>query len=362
MKTINFFSAITITAISFLFINTAYAKPVNWRIAESWPENFPFFGEVVENMATNVERLSNGEFKIKIVPKGEHKRALKVFEMVQEGEFEMAHTSAHYWKSRDINTGFFTALPMGMVMAEKYAWFYHGGGLELMQKVFSKHKLLSYPGGNTGTQMGGWFKKEIKTLEDFKGLRIRLPGIAAQALKNLGAEPVNIPGGELYEALKTDKIQALEYVGPAMDYSRKYHEVANYYYTGWHAPGSELQFLVNKDSFEQLSAQFQNILITSMRLAAYDMFPHIYHKNAEVLDIILKEHPEVKIRAFPTRIFRALANETRKEIDQIALKGDDLTREIVQSRHAYLSKVRKWTRISDQAFLNSAVIIPPKIQ
>lgn len=335
--------------------NTAFAQnTVKWRIAESWPKGFPLFGDVVRNMAKRVDLLSGGEFKIQIVSRGEHKRPLGVFDMVQAAEFEMGHSVSQWWIKKDPNTAFFTSVPMGMIAPEKHAWFYHGGGIELMQKVYSKYGLLSYPGGNTGTEMGGWFSKEVKTIEDLKGLKLRIPGWGGEVYADLGSEVTLLPPGELYPALQTGKLDGLEFIGPALDYGMKFHEVADYYYTGWHSPGTELQFLVNKAKFEKLPVKFQEILKLAMKVSAYDMYPQTYHQSSVNLDKILKEHPNVKIRAFPRALFREFGRIMDEKLDETARQGDDLTKEIVNSMREYKRISRQWTRISDQAFINNS--------
>ena len=341
--------------LSIFSINAANAKTVKWRIAQSWPKDFPLFSEVVTNMVKSVDTLTNGQFQIEIVTKEQHKGALKVFDWVKEGEYEMAHTSSHYWTSKDFNTAFFTAVPMGMITSEKHAWFHYGGGMELMQKVYGKYNLLSYPGGNSGNQMGGWFTKEVTSLSDLKNMRMRVPGLGGQVLKKLGAKILKIPGGELYAAMRDGKLDSMEFVGPALDYERKYHEVADFYYTGWHSPGAELQFLVNKEKFETLSPQFKAVLTIAMSQAAYNMNVQTYHQNAENLETIFKDHPNIKIRAFPRRVYRAFGAAMDEILRDKAESGDDLTKEIIESRKNYLTKIRQWTRISDQAFLNNVL-------
>ena len=343
-----------ITLLSFFSVNLVHAEPVKWRIAESWPKGFPLFGDVVRGMVEKVDLLSDGQFQIQIVSKEEHNRSLEVFDMVKDGEFQMGHSVSQWWIKIDPNTAFFTSVPMGMIMPEKYAWFYHGGGIELMQKVYSKYGLLSYPGGNTGTEMGGWFKKEIKSIDDLKGMKIRMPGWGGEVYTAAGSEVTLIPPGDLYPALRDGTLDALEFIGPALDYGMKFHEISKYYYTGWHSPGTELQFLVNKAEFEKLSQQNQTILLTAMKLSAFEMYPQTYHESAINLDKILKEHPEVQIRAFPTAVFRQFGDIMAKNLEERAKNGDDLTKEIIQSRADYFRKARQWTRISDQAFLNNS--------
>lgn len=327
---------------------------VNWRIAETWPKDFPLFGDAVKKMIKNVDELSNGQFKITSVTKETHKKPLGIFELVQDGEFEMGHSASYYWKDRDVNTTFFTTVPMGMVATEQHAWFYHGGGMELMQSVYGKYGMLSFPGGNTGNQMGGWFKKEITKVDDLKGLRMRIPGIAGEVMQELGVETVNIPAGELYKALEAGELDALEWVGPSLDLGMRFHEIANHYYTGWHEPATELQFLVNQKAFDDLSDSLKNILIVSMRLAAYDTYVEIYHQSAENLAIMRAQFPDLKIRSFPSSVYRALVRASAKRVDELVSEGDELTKRIVDSQRSYSKKVRLWTRFSDQAYLNNA--------
>ena len=326
---------------------------VTWKIAETWPKDFPLFGDAVKKMISNVDRLSGGKFKIISETKEIHKKPLGIFELVKDGEYQMGHTASYYWKGRDVNTLFFTTLPMGMVANEQLAWFYYGGGKELMEKVYSQYGMLSFPGGNTGNQMGGWFKKEINTIEDMKGLKMRIPGLAGDVLSSLGVEVTNLPPGELYDALKSGKLDALEWVGPSLDLGMKFHEVAKYYYTGWHEPATELQFLVNEKEFKKLPKVYQEVLVASMRLAAFDTNVHIYHQSAENLTKMRQEFPDIQIRSFPSAMYRKLSEETQRKLDEFAKNGDDLTKEIVQSIRDYSEKTRLWTRFSDQAYVNN---------
>ncbi len=330
------------------------AKTYEWRLAQTWPKGMPLFSDVSKEMARIAKELSNGRLLITIDAKEDHERALGIFDMVKQGEYQMGHSASYYWKNTDINTQFFATVPLGMIAVEQYAWFYYGGGLELMEKAYAKHNMLSFPGGNTGNQMGGWFLKEIKSLEDMKALKMRIPGIAGDILKELGSEPVVIPGGELYDALKSGEIDGLEWVGPSIDLGMNFHEIAEYYYTGWHEPATMLQFLINQEAYDSLPDDLQNILRVSMRLAAYDNYVDTYHTSAVNLKRLRTEYPNIKIRSFPSDVMRALRIQTDKKVAEIAAKGDPLTKEIVDSINQYTDKVRWWTRISDQAYLNNS--------
>lgn len=327
-------------------------KVYKLKLAESWPPNFPIFGDATKNMAAMADKMSNGRLKITIDSKNKHKAPFGIFDMVKSGQYDMGHSASYYWKGKDPNTLYFTTMPFGMIAPEQYAWFYHGGGMELMKKVYDKHGLLSFPGGNTGNQMGGWFRKEIKSVDDLKGLKMRIPGFAGEVLAKLGAKPTNIPAGELYTALERNTIDALEWVGPSLDLRMGFHKIAPFYYTGWHEPATELQFLVNKRSFNKLPPDLQEILVVAMKTAAYDMYIQSYHESAENWAKMKTEYPNIKVKTFPKAVMDALRKANEELLAERAA-ADPLAKEIIESQKKYLAIVRQWTDISDRAYLNS---------
>ncbi|MCB1773773.1 MAG: TRAP transporter substrate-binding protein [Gammaproteobacteria bacterium] len=322
------------------------------KLAETWPPNFPIFGDATKSLKAMVETMSEGRLEITIDAQNKHKAPLGIFDMVKAGQYDMGHSASYYWKGKDPNTLFFTSMPFGMTAPEQYAWFYYGGGMELMAKVYDKHGLLSFPGGNTSNQMGGWFQKEINSLDDLQGLKMRIPGFAGEVFAKVGAKPTNIPAGELYTALERRTIDALEWVGPSLDLRMGFHKIAPYYYTGWHEPATELQFLINKRKWDQLPADLQEILRVAMRAVAYDMYAHSYHLSAENWATIQNDYPNIKIKTFPQEVLDAM----RKANDELLAEraaNDPLAKEIIDSQAAYLAKARAWTNISDKAYLNS---------
>lgn len=330
----------------------AQDKVYRWRLAETWPTNFPIFGDAARNMVENVKRMSNGRLLISIDSKNKHKSAFGIFDFVKSGQYQMGHTVSYYYKGKDINTLFFTTLPMGMIASEQYAWFYYGGGKELAQKVFGKYGIRHYPGGNTSNQMGGWFKKEVNSLDDLKGLKMRIPGFAGEVLAQLGAKPTLIPAGELYTSLERGTIDALEWVGPSMDLNMGFHKIAPYYYTGWHEPGSELSFMVNEKAFKSLPSDLQAILEVAMQEAAFQMTAQSNHASAVNWEAIQKDYPNIQVKSFPPEVMAALKQANNELLDKLETKGG-LTAELIQSRRNYMKKARAWTAISDQAYLNT---------
>ncbi len=335
-------------------INPAVAadKVYRLKLAETWPPNFPIFGDSTKNLAKTVKAMSNGRLIITIDSKNKHKAPFGVFDMVRGGQYDMGHSASYYWKGKDPNTLFFTSMPFGMTAPEQYGWFYFGGGMELMKKVYDKHGMLSFPGGNTGNQMGGWFQKEINSVADLQGLKMRIPGFAGEVLAKLGAKPTNIPAGELYTALERRTIDALEWVGPSLDLRMGFHKIAPYYYTGWHEPATELHFMINKKSWNKLPADLQEILRVAMRNAAYDMYIQSYHLSGENWDKMKSEFPNIKVKTFPKEVMDALRKANAELLAERA-KEDPLAKEIIDSQEAYMKKARVWSEISDNAYLNS---------
>ena len=348
--------AVVVFAIAFstLFLSSAHSadKVYRLKLAETWGPNFPIFGDATKNMAAMAEKMSNGRLKITIDSANKHKAPLGVFDMVSKGLYDLGHSASYYWKGKDFNTLFFTSMPFGMIAPEQYAWFYYGGGMDLMNKVYARHNLLSFPGGNTGNQMGGWFRKEIKSLEDLQGLKMRIPGFAGEVFAKVGINPTNIAPGELYTALERGTIDALEWVGPSLDLDMGFPQIVDYYYTGWHEPATELQFLVNKKKFEKLPADLQEILIAAMKLSAYDMYAHSYHESAVNWATMTKDYPNLKVRTFPDDVLQAMRKANEEILKERAAK-DEVAKEIIESQAAYLRISRKWTEISDKAYIDS---------
>jgi TRAP-type mannitol/chloroaromatic compound transport system substrate-binding protein len=352
-RTVTLARTLRLLAVAVLLVaaSTAQAAPkYQWKLAMTWGTGFPIFGDAVDKMALLVKEMSNGEMEIRIDSANKHKSAFGVFDMVKAGQYEMGHTASYYWKGKDVSTMPFTTMPFGMIAPEQYAWFYYGGGMELMKEVYAKHDLYSFPGGNTGNQMGGWFKKEMKTLDDFKGLKMRIPGFAGEVLAKLGVVVTNIAPGELYTALDRGTIDALEWVGPSLDLKMGFQKIADYYYTGWHEPATELQFLVNKGKFDALPKHLQAILTTAMEFAAYDMYARSYHESAVGLASIAKEFPNVKIRTFSPQILAAM-KKANDELIKADMAKDPMFKKVIESQEAYMKMARRWTEISDYDYL-----------
>ncbi|WP_419768848.1 TRAP transporter substrate-binding protein [Arcobacter sp.] len=328
----------------------ANEKVYKLKMATTWGPTLSPLIDTSRNMAKLAEEMSNGRLKIRVDAANKHKAPFGVFDMVKAGQYDIGHSASYYWKGKDINLLPFTSMPFGLTAPEQYAWFYYGGGLELMQKAYSKYGMYSFPGGNTGVQMGGWFRKEIKSLDDLKGLKMRIPGFAGEVMAKLGVEVTNIAPAELFMALERNSIDALEWVGPSMDIKMGFHKVAPFYYTGWHEPASEMQFMVNKDSFNKLPKDLQKILVVAMRVAAYDMYIQDYDLNATAWQEMKKEYPNIQVKTLPKDVMDAL-KKANKELRVDLSAKNPLLKEILDSQDTYMKKVREWSKMSDYLYL-----------
>lgn len=351
-----FFSKIIMTAaaLALLASPAMAAKTVKWKLAMTWPSTLTPLASPPAMMAKLVEEMSGGKFLIKLEGKEKHKAPLGILDMVKGGQYQMGHSASYYWKGKDISMIFFTTTPFGMTTAEQYAWFYYDDGMKFMNQVYDRFKVLSFPGGNTGVQMGGWFKKEINSLDDLKGLKMRIPGLAGEVFARLGVNVTNIPPGELYTSLDRGTIDALEWVGPGMDIKMGFHKVAPFYYTGWHEPASEMQFLINKRAFKKLSPENKAILKTAMKAASADMYYENFAASANAWEKMKTDFPNIKVKTFPLPVLKAMKKATDDVLNQYAAK-DPVFNEILTSQRKFMKKAREWTIISDYNYIKTSI-------
>lgn len=328
----------------------AEQKKVRWKLAMSWPNTLTPLADAGTDLATMVSEMTGGNFEIRVEGAEKHKAALGILDMVKGGQYEMGHSASYYWKGKDVTTTFFTTAPFDMTDPEQFAWYYHGGGMDLMQKVYSKFDVMSFPGGNTGVQMGGWFRKEIKSLDDLKGLKMRIPGLAGEVFAKLDVNVTNIAPGELYTSLDRGAIDALEWVGPGMDIKMGFHKIAPFYYAGWHEPASELQFLVNKKAFEELSPEYQAILKAAMEAARGRQVAANFEANAKAWQQMKMDYPNIKVMKFPEPVLEAMKQATDEVLEGYAAENAEF-KEVYESRKAYLEAARSWSKISTQNYL-----------
>ena len=323
-----------------------------WKMVTTWPPGFPGMQTGVSRMVEQIEQASNGRLKIKVYAGGELVPALEVFDTVSRGTIEMGHGAAYYWKGKSEAAQFFTTMPFGMTVLEMNGWLYYGGGLELYRELYAEFNLVPFPAGNTGVQMGGWFNREINSIDDLKGLKMRIPGIGGEALARAGGTPVTLPASEVFTSLQTGVIDASEWVGPYNDLSLGLHETARYYYyPGWHEPGPTLECIVNKAALESLPDDLRMIIQLAASSLNETMMAEFTARNAESL-VEVENNPEIELRRFPEEVLRQLRGYT-EEIMAELVASDPHAAKIYASFSAYKTKAERWTKISEKAFLET---------
>ena len=321
-----------------------------WSCVTSWPPKFPGLGMAPENLATRIAAASGGRLKIKVYGAGELVPAFEVFDAVSRGTVEMGHGAAYYHKGKVDAAQFFTAIPFGMTNMELNGWLYYGGGLELYRELYEPFDLVPFPTGNTGVQMGGWFNKEINSVQDLKGLKMRIPGLGGEVLRRAGGTPVTLPGAEIFTALQTGSIDATEWVGPYNDASFGLHKAAKYYYyPGWQEPGPGLETIVNKAAWDALPPDLQAIVNTTCQAITTDMAAEYTHGNAMSL-ATLQADSNIEIRPFPTEVMAVLRSLAKEVIAEL-MANDPAADKIGTAYFEYLEKAAENSRISEAAYL-----------
>ena len=323
-----------------------------WRLVTAWPKNYPGLGMAPERIANLVEEMSNGQMKITVYGAGEQVPAFGVFDAVSSGSHQMGHSGGYFWKGKAPAAQFFTGVPFGLTADEINAWTNRGGGLELWREVYEPFNIYPIPAGNTGTQMFGWFNKEINSLDDIKGLKMRIPGIGGEVLKRAGGIPVTLPGGELFTALQTGVIDATEWVGPYNDLTFGFHQAAKYYYyPGWHEPGSMLELLINKDQWEALPKHLQVIIETASKAVNQDILDEYTARNNRALRELVDVHG-VELRKLPDDViaeFKVIANDI---LEENAAK-DPKVNKVYQSYKQFKEEVSAYHKVSEDAFVEA---------
>lgn len=335
-----------------LDIGVAGGEQFQWKMITTWPKNFPGLGFAAENFARSVEKMSGGRLTVRVYGAGEIVPALGVFDAVSEGVVDAGHGAAYYWKGKVPASVFFTAVPFGMTAQETNGWLHYGGGLALWQEAYAPYNLVPMAGGSTGVQMAGWFNKEINSIADLKGLKMRIPGLAGEVFAAAGGTAVTIPGGELYTSMQTGVIDSVEWVGPYNDKSLGFHQVAKYYYyPGWHEPGSILEFVVNKESLEALPEDLQAIVRYASRAANQDMLDEYTARNNAALQSLVDEHG-VQLRRLPDDVLLALWQGTQTAMQEL-VESDPMAAKVYASYSEFYKGVRNYHHISEQAYLNA---------
>ncbi|MDG6778611.1 TRAP transporter substrate-binding protein [Thiomicrorhabdus sp. zzn3] len=327
-------------------------KTYEWKMVTTWPKNFPGLGTGANNVARLINEMSGGRIKVKVYGAGELVGAFEVFDAVSRGNAQLGHAGAYYWKGKIPSAAFFSSVPFGLTANEMNAWLYYGGGMELWEEAYKPFGLIPNPAGNSGTQMGGWFNKEINSLKDLEGLKMRIPGLGGEVFKRAGGVPVTLPGGEIFPSLQSGALDATEWVGPYNDLAFGLYKATKYYYTpGWHEPGTTMECMINEKAFNELPADLQSIVRNAIKVANLEMLSEYTARNQQALQTLIKEHG-VELRRFPDEVLKELKALSEQVVEEEA-KQDELSGRVWASQKAFRDQVVQWTEASEQAYLQA---------
>ena len=336
-----------------LFSSQLFAKKdIEWKLALNWNTTLAPLSSPSFKIARIVKEMSDGNFIIKIDGLEKHQSSNKLLNMVQKDEYQIAHTNSAQWKEQDINTIWFSGIPLGMTTKEQYTWFYYGGGEQFMSKVYDKFNLLTFPGGDLGTQMGGWFKKEIHTISDFDGLNINTKGITSEILSMYKVNIKNIPRSKINDAFLNGELDMINGTSPSMDTKMGYHKIAPFYYTSWNKPASQTQFMINKAAFEKLPHQYKIILKNAIKVASYDLYYENFYASLQAWQKIKKEYPNIKIKTLPKNVLQNLKNSKKLIFEQYS-KENELFKEIYNSQKIFIKKSREWSQLEEFSYIKT---------
>jgi TRAP-type mannitol/chloroaromatic compound transport system substrate-binding protein len=321
---------------------------VRWRLASSFPKALDTIYGGAEVFAKHVKAMSGGKFEISVHAGGEISPPFGVVDAVQQGSVEMAHTAPYYFFGKNECFALGCAIPFGLNSRQMSAWMYEGNGMKLMRDFYAKYNIINFLGGNSGAQMGGWYRKEIKTVKDLKGLKMRIGGFAGKVLERLGGVPQNLPGGEIYTALEKGTIDAAEWVGPYDDLKLGFNKVAPYYYyPGWWEGSSQYDFFINDKAFNALSSENKAIIEAAAAVAHSDMQARYDTRNPAALKELVGKG--TKLRPFSNEILQAAFKESMALYDELSGKNEDW-KKIYADYSKYRADANLWFRFTEAKF------------
>ncbi|MDP2961626.1 MAG: TRAP transporter substrate-binding protein [Sulfurimicrobium sp.] len=325
---------------------------IRWRMASSFPKSLDTVYGGAEMLAERVKQLTDGKFNIRVFAGGEIVPGLQVLDAVQQGTVECGHSASYYYVGKNKAYAFDCSIPFGLNARQQNAWMYYGGGLQLMREFFAKSNVYNIPGGNTGTQMGGWFRKEVKSLADLKGLKMRIPGFGGEVMSRLGVVPQTLAGGDVYPSLERGTIDATEWVGPYDDEKLGFYKIAkNYYYPGFWEGSTQFSFYINLAEWNKLPKLYQQALEVAAAETNINVMAEYDHKNPQAIQRLIKNG--VKVHAFPQDIMKAAHKAAFEIFEEEAAKNPDF-KKIYASWKPYRDQQYHWFGMAEGAFASLA--------
>ncbi len=351
MKRRNLISYTTVAATSAVALpalSQTESQQIKWRMTTSWPKSLDTLFGGAQRICDRVAAATNGNFTITPYQAGEIVGGLEVLDAVQQGTIQCGHTSSFYYKGKNPTLVFATTVPFGLTTQQQNAWLYHGGGLEAIQKIYADFNIINFPAGNSGVQMGGWFKQEIKTLADLNGLRMRIPGLGGDVMNKLGVNVQVLPGGEIYLALERGAIDATKWTGPYDDEKLGFYRAAKYYYyPGWWEPGATVDVLINLDAWNKLPTEYQEIFQTAAYETNLNMLAQYDVLNSEALPRLIEKG--VQLRAFSSEIMEAAQKAALEVYEENSIQNGSF-KEVYQQWKKFREQVFNWNKVNELSF------------
>ncbi len=322
-----------------------------WKMVTTWPAGLDVLQEGCVRLAKRIGELSNGRIKIQVFAGGELVPPLESFQAVSDGTVEVGSGASYYWAGKEPATQWFAAVPFGMNAQGMSAWFHGGDGLKLWEEVYAPFNLVPRPGGSTGVQMGGWFNKKINSLDDFKGLKMRIPGLGGKVVAKAGGTVVLLPGGEIFTSLERGVIDATEWVGPLHGLRFGFFKAAKYYYyPGWHEPGTYLEYFFNKKAYDALPQDLKHIVDAACVENEHWVLAQFDARNGAALQTLINKH-KVPVLPFPQKMLRDMMPLAEQVIEEEAAKSPMATK-VNASFKKFQKAVGTWGTISEKAYYN----------
>ena len=329
-------------------------KKFRWKMVTTWPPKLPVLQDGCERLAKRIEDLSAGRLQIQVFAAGELVPALGSFDAVSDGTVEVGSGASYYWAGKEPATQWFAAVPFGLNAQGMSAWFHGGDGLKLWEETYAPFNLIPRPGGSTGVQMGGWFNKKIESIDDYKGLKMRIPGLGGKVIAKAGGTVVLLPGGEIFTSLERGVIDATEWVGPLHDLRMGFYQAAKfYYYPGWHEPGTYLEYFFNNKAYESLPKDLKHIVDVACMENEHWVLTQFDAQNGAALQKLLNEH-KVQMFKFPDAVLDALRKLADEVVEEQAAKTD-MARKVNASFRKFQKVVGSWGSISEKAYYDSII-------
>jgi len=321
---------------------------IRWRLSSSFPKALDTIYGAAEVFAKQLKAMSGGKFEVSVHAAGEITPPFGVLDAVQQGSIDICHTAPYYFHGKDEAFAIGTAIPFGLNSRQLTAWFYEGNGMKLMREFYAKYNIVNFPGGNTGAQMGGWYRKEIKSVKDIKGMKMRIGGFAGRVLERMGGVPQNIPGGEIYAALEKGTIDAVEWVGPYDDQKLGFNKVAPfYYYPGWWEGGAQLDFFINNKAFEALSPEYKAMVESAASHAHVEMQARYDARNPIALKQLVGAG--TKLRPFPKDVMETAYKESKALYAELNTKNENW-KKIYADYSKFQADQNMWFKVTEMRF------------